>query len=54
MTDIFQAERTNFEGKPGFMLHQIHGGKKVASQFIPEESFREFCEQAGIKEWEEK
>lgn len=54
MDDIFQVERTNFEGKPGFMLYQIHDGKEIASQFITEESFNEFCAQAGIKEWEER
>lgn len=54
MDDFFLAERTNFEGKPGFMLYQIHDGKEIVSQFIPEESFKEFCTQAGIKEWEER
>ena len=54
MSEIFQVERINYEGKPGFMLYQIHNEEEIASQFIPEESFKDFCAEAGIKEWEER
>lgn len=39
----FTAEKTNFCGKPGYMVSQYHNGKEVVKQFIPETSYKAFC-----------
>lgn len=50
MKNGFTAEKCNFQGVPGYMLHQRHDGVCVCSQFIPAEAFRGFCDAAGIEQ----
>lgn len=44
----FTAELCNFQGKPGYMLHQWHNSAVVCSQFVPQKHFAQFCNDAGI------
>ena len=46
--DKFTAEKCNFQGENGYMVSQIHNGKIVASQFVEEEVYEDFCREAGI------
>lgn len=46
--DGFTSEKCNFQGVPGFMLHQWHNNVVVCSQFVPQKYFVHFCNDAGI------
>ena len=46
--DGFTAELCNFQGEPGYMLHQWHNSIVVCSQFVPQKYFVQFCNDAGI------
>ncbi len=49
MKDTFTAKEASFQGELGYVVCQYHNEKKVAEQFIPYESYKQFCEAAGIK-----
>lgn len=49
MQNGFTAKPTNFCGQAGYMVSQYHDGKKVVEQFIPETSYKAFCELTGAK-----
>lgn len=44
----FTAELCNFQGEPGYMLHQWHNNAVVCSQFVSQKYFVQFCNDAGI------
>lgn len=44
----FTAELCNFQGEPGYMLHQWYNSTVVCSQFVPKKHFAQFCNVAGI------
>ena len=44
----FTAELCNFQGVPGYMLHQWYNSAVVCSQFVPQKYFAQFCDDAGI------
>ena len=48
MKDNFVAEICNFQGEDGYMVSQIHNGKEVVKQFIPESSYDIFCNTVGV------
>ena len=53
MENGFVAVPVMFENAPGYitsgyMVSQYHDGKKVVEQFIPESSYKDFCEAIGI------
>lgn len=50
LKDGFTAESCNFQGEPGYMLHQWHDSAVVCSQFVPQKYFAQFCNDAGIEE----
>lgn len=47
MKNEFTAKPTNFCGQAGYMVTQYHNGKAVVEQFIPETSYKAFCELTG-------
>lgn len=47
-TDYFIAEKCNFQGEDGYMISQIHNGRAVVKQFVPESSYKAFCNAIGI------
>lgn len=49
MRDNFIAKECNFQGEPGYMVSQIHNGKKAVEQFIAKSCYKEFCEKVGIE-----
>lgn len=48
MADKFSCEKCSFQGSDGFEISQIHNGKVITSQFIPEGAYLDFCKAAGI------
>lgn len=48
MKDKFIAERDSFQGEDGYMVAQIHDGREVVKQFIPESSYDFFCKAIGV------
>ncbi len=47
--DKFTAKKSGFDGEPGYMVAQIHDGKKVVEQFVPESVYKDFCEVIGVE-----
>ena len=48
MQNEFTAKPTNFCGQVGYMISQYCDGEKVVEQFIPETSYKAFCELTGV------
>lgn len=49
MQNGFTARKTNFCGQSGYNVSQYIDGKEVVNQFIPETSYKAFCEFTGAK-----
>lgn len=49
MQNGFTARKTNFCGQSGYSVSQYIDGKEVINQFIPETSYKAFCELTGAK-----
>lgn len=47
--DRFTAEKCNFNGEPGYTVCQFHNGAKCCEQYIPEKSYRNFCNAIGVE-----
>ena len=47
IADNYYIKETKVNGVPGYMSYQCFG-KEEYGQFIPKESFPDFCKEAGI------
>ena len=41
------ARKTYFQGQSGYDVIQFWNGKNVASQFVPEDAYEDYCEAIG-------
>lgn len=48
MNNGFTAKKTIFCGQPGYDVSQYIDGKEVVNQFIPETSYKTFCDAIGV------
>lgn len=48
MKNGFTAKKTNFCGNTGYDVSQYIDGEEVVKQFIPESSYKSFCDVTGI------
>lgn len=49
MKDKFVAKECNFQGEPGYMVSQIHDGRKVVEQFVAKSYYEQFCKAIGTQ-----